>query len=70
MTTIATALTAITGLTASVSDSRLNIQADANYEFDFLPCVLPLPTASDFTGATSPPTVSVSGIYTGTTNQT
>ncbi|MHC4509660.1 MAG: hypothetical protein ACYTAO_11985, partial [Planctomycetota bacterium] len=38
--------------------------------FDFLPCVLPLPTASDFTGATSPPTVSVSGIYTGTTNQT
>ncbi|MHC4679838.1 MAG: flagellar hook-associated protein FlgK [Planctomycetota bacterium] len=70
LTTIATALTAITGLTASVSDSRLNIQADANYEFDFLPCVLPLPTASDFTGATSPPTVSVSGIYTGTTNQT
>ncbi|UCC98605.1 MAG: flagellar hook-associated protein FlgK [Phycisphaerales bacterium] len=70
LTTVATALTAITGLTASVSDSRLNIQADANYEFDFLPCVLPSPTASDFTGATSPPTVSVSGIYTGTTNQT
>jgi flagellar hook-associated protein FlgK len=70
LTTIAAALTAITGLNASFSDSRLNIQADANYEFDFLPCVLPSPTASDFTGATSPPTVSVSGIYTGTTNQT
>ncbi len=70
LTTIAAAITAITGLTASVSDSRLRIQADPNYEFDFLPCVLPLPTASDFAGATSPPTVSVSGIYAGTTNQT
>ena len=70
LTTLAAAITAITGLTASVSDSRLNIQADANYEFDFLPSVLSSPTASDFTGATSPPSVSVSGIYTGATNQT
>jgi len=70
LTTIAAAITGITGLTASVSDSRLHIQADANYEFDFLPSVLPSPTAGDFTGATSPPAVSVSGIYTGTTNQT
>jgi flagellar hook-associated protein 1 FlgK len=70
LTTIATAITAITGLTALVSDSKLDIQADTNYTFDFLPCVLPTPTASDFTGATSPPIVSVSGIYTGTTNQT
>ena len=70
LTTIAATITAITGLSASVSDSRLHILADANYEFDFLPCVLPSPTASDFTGATSPPAVSVSGIYTGTTNQT
>lgn len=70
LSSIATAITAITGLTASVSDSRLHIKAGTNYEFDFLPCVLPSPTAGDFTGATSPPTVSVSGIYTGTTNQT
>jgi flagellar hook-associated protein FlgK len=70
LTTIAAAITGITGLTASVSDSRLHIQADANYQFDFLPSVLPSPTAGDFTGATSPPAVSVSGIYTGTTNQT
>ncbi len=70
LTTIAAAITAVTGVTASVSDSRLYIQADANYEFDFLPAVLPEPTAIDFTGATSPPSVSVSGIYTGTTNQT
>ncbi|MHC4556727.1 MAG: flagellar hook-associated protein FlgK [Planctomycetota bacterium] len=70
LTTIATAITAITGLTASVPDSRLHIQADTNYKFDFLPCVLPTPTSSDFTGTTSPPTISVSGIYTGTNNQT
>lgn len=70
LSTIAAEITAITGLSASVSDSKLHIQAEAGYEFDFLPAVLPLPTDSDFTGATLPPTVSVSGIYTGTTNQT
>ena len=70
LSSIAADITAITGVSASVSDSKLHIQADAGYEFDFLPAVLPLPTDSDFTGATSPPTVSVSGIYTGTTNQT
>ena len=70
LTTIAAALTAITGLTASVYDSRLHIQADTGYKFDFLPCVLPTPTNSDFIGATSPPAISVSGTYTGTENQT
>ncbi len=70
LTSIATAITAITGLTASVYDFRLHIQADTGYEFDFLPSVLPTPTNSDFTGATSPPAISVSGIYTGTKNQT
>lgn len=70
LTSLAADITAITGLTASVSDSKLHIQADVDYEFDFLPCVLPLPTVSDFTGATSPPAVSVSGIYTGSENQT
>ena len=70
LTSIAADITAITGLTASVSDSELHIQADSGYEFDFLPCVLSVPTDSDYTGATSPPSVSVSGIYTGTENQT
>jgi flagellar hook-associated protein 1 FlgK len=70
LTSLAADITAITGLTASVTDSKLHIQANAGYEFDFLPCVLPLPTDSDFTGATSPPAVSVSGIYTGSENQT
>ncbi|MHC4534575.1 MAG: flagellar hook-associated protein FlgK [Planctomycetota bacterium] len=65
---IATLISGITGLNASVVSSKLNIQADANYEFDFLPAVLPEPTASTLSG--SPPTISVSGIYTGTINDT
>jgi flagellar hook-associated protein 1 FlgK len=69
LTTIATAISAITGLSASVASSRLSIWADANYKFDFLPAVLPAPTASTLTGGT-PPTISVSGIYTGTVNDT
>ncbi|MCP4613763.1 MAG: flagellar hook-associated protein FlgK [Planctomycetes bacterium] len=65
---IATLISGITGLSASVVSSKLNIQSDANYTFDFLPAVLPLPTASTLSG--SPPTISVSGIYTGTTSDT
>jgi flagellar hook-associated protein 1 FlgK len=70
LTTIAEKIsTTITGLTASVVSSKLHILADAGYEFDFLPAVLSEPTASNLTG-TSPPAISVSGIYTGTENQT
>jgi len=69
LTSIATYITSnVTGVTASVVSSKLHIQADANYKFDFLPAVLPEPTASTLTG--SPPSISVSGIYTGTTNDT
>jgi flagellar hook-associated protein 1 FlgK len=67
LTTIAAAIDAIDGLSASVNTSRLVISADAGYEFDFLPAVLPEPTAQTLTGA-APPTISVSGIYTGTQN--
>jgi len=70
LTSIAAVVTTITGLTASVYNSKLHIQADTDYKFDFLPCVLPTPTNSNFTGATSPPSISVSGTYTGTKNQT
>jgi flagellar hook-associated protein 1 FlgK len=70
LTSIATALTAIKGLDASVYDFKLHIQADTDYKFDFLPCALPTPTNSDFTGTTSPPAISASGNYTGTENQT
>ena len=69
LTTIAADISAITGLTAWVSASQLHIQADSGYEFDFLPCVLPEPTASTLTGV-SPPEISVSGIYTGAVNDT
>jgi flagellar hook-associated protein 1 FlgK len=69
LTTIAAAISAIDGLNASVSSSRLNIQADADYEFDFIPAVLPTPTDSTLT-AGSPPTITASGIYSGSINQT
>lgn len=67
---IATAITAVTGVSASVNSSnKLAITADANYTFDFIPAVLPVPTASDLNGA-APPTISVSGIYTDSDNDT
>ncbi|MFH1884125.1 MAG: flagellar hook-associated protein FlgK [Planctomycetota bacterium] len=68
---IATRISAITGLSASVISSKLHIQADTNYKFDFLPAVLPEPESADidFNGS-SDPTVSVSGIYTGRSNDT
>jgi len=68
---IATRISAITGLNASVVSSKLHIQADTSYKFDFLPAVLPEPESVDinFNGS-SAPTVSVSGIYTGSSNDT
>jgi len=63
--------TNVTGVTSSVttSNNKLTIMAATNYEFDFIPAVLSSPTSSTLTGA-SPPTITISGIYTGTTNQT
>ncbi|MHC4757121.1 MAG: flagellar hook-associated protein FlgK [Planctomycetota bacterium] len=69
LTSIAAAISAVTGLSATVSSSQLRIQADNNYEFDFMPAVLDSPTDSNLT-AGAPPAVTVSGIYTGSTNQT
>jgi len=68
LTSIAADISAITGLNATAVDSKLSISADADYQFDFLPAVLSSPTASTLTG--SPPTISVSGIYDGTANDT
>jgi flagellar hook-associated protein 1 FlgK len=60
----------VANVTASVNSSnRLTITADTGYKFDFLPAVLSEPTATSF-GEASPPAVTVSGIYTGATNQT
>ncbi|MFC1676895.1 flagellar hook-associated protein FlgK [Planctomycetota bacterium] len=71
LTEVTAAIDAITGLSASVNSAtnELVITVDTNYEFDFLPGVLTTPTSTSFVDA-SPPTVTVSGIYTGTTNQT
>ncbi len=66
---IATKIDAISGLNASVVSSRLHVVADVGYTFDFLPAVLPEPTAGNLTAA-SPPAIGVSGIYSGTENQT
>jgi flagellar hook-associated protein 1 FlgK len=69
LTSVAADISGITGLSASAAGSRLSIQADSAYKFDFLPAVLSLPSTSTFTAA-APPAVSVSGIYTGAENQT
>jgi len=70
LTDVKDAIEALAGVSASLNSSnQLTITAEAGYKFDFLPCVLPAPTDSTLTGA-SPPTISVSGIYTGTANDT
>jgi flagellar hook-associated protein FlgK len=69
LASIAAEIDALDGLSASVASSKLHIQADTGYTFDFLPAVLPEPTDSNLTG-TSPPSISVAGVYTGTENQT
>lgn len=69
LTTIAEKIDAIDGLSASVVSSKLHIQADTNYKFDFMPAVLPEPTVRNLT-CLSQPNIAVSGVYTGTENQT
>ena len=61
----------VANVTASVNSSnQLTISADTGYTYDFLPAVLSEPESADidFNG-TSDPTVSVSGIYTGSSNE-
>ena len=66
---IANAISNIPGLNATAANNKLSIQTDANYKFDFLPAVQSEPTRCCYT-ATNYPSVSVSGTYTGTENQT
>ena len=62
--------TNVTGLSATYDSSGCNITADSNYKFDFLPGVLPdIADTTGLTGAT-PPTIAVSGLYTGTATDT
>ncbi|MCJ7776705.1 MAG: flagellar hook-associated protein FlgK, partial [Sedimentisphaerales bacterium] len=69
LSTVAEAISAIPGLDASVNSLRLHIQAEAGYKFDFTPAVLPEPTTSNLTAVT-PPSISVTGLYNGSENQT
>lgn len=71
LSAVAAAISGITGLTASVNSSnQLTISADAGYKYDFLPAVLSQPKTEDidFNG-TSVPTITTSGVYTGTSNE-
>ena len=70
MSTVAADIDALTGVSAAVDSSNImTITAASGYKFDFLPAVLSSPSTTTFTG-TSDPTVTVSGIYTGTSNDT
>ncbi|MCL5278465.1 MAG: flagellar hook-associated protein FlgK [Planctomycetes bacterium] len=64
---IADRISALDGLKASITSSKLYIAAEAGYTFDFSPAVLAEPIMQNFT-AVSPPPVSVSGLYTGQEN--
>lgn len=62
--------TNVTGVNASYDGSRLSlIQSSARYKFDFSPAVLPEPVSASFSSPGAP-VVSISGIYTGSINQT
>jgi len=63
---IATLLDAVPNLSSSIADSRLRIQADAGFAFDFLPALAPTPASSTLTGTAEP---TISGVYTGDENQ-
>jgi len=63
----------VANVSATVNSSnQLTVSADTGYKFDFLPGVISEPTSSNLNGdaGTSIPTVTISGIYTGTENQT
>jgi len=64
---IADLLDAVPNLSSSVADSRLRIQADTGFAFDFLPALAPAPASSTLAGTAEP---TVSGAYTGAENQT
>ena len=64
---VAARLDALTGVKASVIDSRLHLESEPGYHFDFSAALLPRPSSSSLTGAAQP---TLSGTYTGAANQT
>ena len=68
MSTIAAKITAVSGVSAVYSNSKLTINADSGYDFDFSPSITSVPTSSSLTG--SSPDITCSGIYSGDINDT
>jgi len=70
LATMAAKFNVVTGLTSSVTDGKLDITADANYTFDFLPGVLASPVNGTSTMTGSVPTINISGDYSGSSTKT
>ena len=66
LTDVSSLLDGVAGLSASVVNSALKIEADAGFTFDFLPELQSAPYTSAITGDAA---VTISGVYTGPTNQ-
>ncbi|MBT3199261.1 MAG: flagellar hook-associated protein FlgK [Phycisphaerales bacterium] len=56
----------VDGLSASISNSALSLNADLGHTFDFLPELMPTPYTSAITGDAP---VTIDGVYTGSDNQ-
>ncbi|AQT66915.1 Flagellar hook-associated protein 1 [Anaerohalosphaera lusitana] len=69
LASIATKLDSLSGISASIRNDSLHIEADADRKFDFLPGVLPEPTAFS-AGYTGTAEASISGTYVSTTDET
>lgn len=67
LTDVAASINGLSNITASVSASKLYIQADAGYKFDFRGGVIEDPTATTLTGTAEP---TISGVYTGSSDIT
>lgn len=70
MATMAAKLDAIPGLSSSINNSYIHIQADAGNKFDFIPSPLPVSAPTIFSSALTGTSVpSVDGVYNGSINQ-
>ncbi|MDR4509195.1 MAG: flagellar hook-associated protein FlgK [Candidatus Brocadiaceae bacterium] len=65
LTSVQTSLDAITGISANITDKRLQVLADSGYSFNFSYALDPNPATGSITGTTIP---SISGVYSGSSN--
>ncbi len=64
---IAAGFDAIPGLSATITDARLRLSADAGFAFDFQPVVSPEPAGSTLSGTAAP---TLAGVWQGEANET